>query len=133
MSEVLEVEYRGLNILDEISTVEIALDYQHNAIHIYDRNEVVEPEFNFSTRKYELSEGFFKMAKVLYNKRFFEVPSQAVEQWIDERIWVFYGSKKSILKFDKAGVIEIPKDIFGNGKQIPGGHPLYNKYVLRVI
>lgn len=130
MNELLELEYRGLSIMDEIRTVEIALDHLHNTIHIYDKNEVVEPEFNFSTRQYEMSDGFFKMAKVLYEKRFFESRSQTEEQWIDEWIWLFYGSKKSILKYDRVSVTEIPKALC---KQEDISHPLYNKYVVRVL
>lgn len=132
MNEFLELEYRGLNIMDEISTVEIALDDLHNTIHIYDTNEVVEPEFNFAAKRYEMSNGFFKMARVLYEKRFFKTTSDSVDHWITEREWIFYGSKKSIVKYGGNTVIEIPKEICLNdaNHQLP---QLYKKYVLRVL
>lgn len=129
MSDIFEFEYKGLNILDEISTVEVAIDSLHRTVHIYDTNQVVEPEFNFSTRKYQMSNGFFKMAKVLYDKRFFDTTSQTIEQWVNEWIWLFYGSKRSILSYDGVDVIEIPKEVSENNNN----HHLYKKYILRLL
>ncbi|WP_052130276.1 hypothetical protein [Ureibacillus sinduriensis] len=130
MNELLELEYRGLSIMEEIRTVEIAIDEPKNIIHIYDKNEVIEPEFNFSTKQYQLGDGFFKMAEVLYKKTFFESKSQTVEQWINEWTWLFYGSKKSILKYEGVSITEIPKE---KCKQEHINHPFYNKYLVRVL
>ncbi|MFC7684568.1 aminopeptidase [Ureibacillus sp. GCM10028918] len=132
MNGVFEFEYRGLNIIDEISTVEVALDPVHNAFHIYDTNDVVEPEYSFSLKKYVMSDGFYRMANVLYEKQFFESASQTVEQWISEKTWLFYGSKKSIIKYYGVDIIEISKEecIDEDLNEI---HHLYNKYVMRVL
>ena len=129
---MLELEYRGLNILDEISTVEVAIDAIQKVIHIYDTNQVVEPEYNFSKKKYQTSEGFYKMTKVLYEKRFLELRSQTIAEWVSEITWFFYGSKNSILKYQKDDFVEISKK--GNLQENHQGiQPLYQKYLLRVI
>lgn len=132
MNDIFELEYRGLNLLDEISIVEVAIDKFHKVIHIYDTNHVVEPEFNFSISKYQMSAGFYKMAKILFNKQFFESQIQTEQQWINEITWVFYGSKKSILLYESLNIIEIPKAVSiinGQNKE----HHLYSKYLFRVI
>ncbi|HWK24343.1 MAG TPA: hypothetical protein VNS08_15050 [Ureibacillus sp.] len=132
MSGFFEFEYKGLNILDEVSTVEVAIDDNHQVIHIYDINQVVEPEFNFSTNEFQMSDGFFKMANLIYKKRFSVSPDQTVEQWINEKVWIFYGSKKSIIKYEGSQIVEIPKG-WDLAKENEQGHLLYKKYFLRVI
>ena len=132
MSAIFELEYRGLNLLDEISSVEIAIDQLLKVIHIYDTNQVVEPEFNFSIKQYQLSDGFYKMTKVIYDKKFFVLANHTRTQWINEVIWIFYGSKKSILKYSEGTIIEIPKDEFTYVNDILV-HSLYEKYALRVL
>ena len=132
MSAIFELEYRGLNLLDEICTVEIAMDRLQKVIHIHDTNQVVEPEYNFSIKQFQMSEGFYKMAKIFYNKKFLELQSQTEIQWINEIVWVFYGSKKSIFKYEEEAIIEIPKTQLLNEEQNLT-HGLYTKYVLRVL
>jgi len=132
MKEIFELEYRGLNLFDEISTVEVAIDNQNKVIHIYDINQVVEPEYDFTAKKYQLSEGFYKMAKVLFEKKFLESPYETEAQWMTEITWVFYGSKRSIFKSEGLNLLEIPKAELSyeaeNSEQ-----SLYSKYVLRVL
>ena len=132
MSEIFELEYRGLNILDEISTVEIAIDELNKIIHIYDTNQVVEPEYNFSTKQFQMSDGFLKMSKVLYDKKFFNTQSDTVEHWINQTTWIFYGSRKSIIMYVEENIIEISKDKPTIENQIPRDC-LHTKYVLRIL
>ena len=68
---ILQLEYRGLNLYDLVDTVEIAIDADLQMIHIYDTQQIVEPEYDFSTKSYMLSEGFWKMAKTIKEKQFF--------------------------------------------------------------
>ena len=131
MSEILELEYRGLNLLDEISAVEVAFDLIHKVIHIYDTNQVVEPEFNFTAKKYQMSDGFYQMAKVLYDKRFIATEKQSAEQWRDAMTWVFYGSKKSIIKYEALTSSEIPKEEALNVEN--SNYPFYEKYRSRIL
>lgn len=64
MEQIYQMEYRGLNLFDEISTVELAIDEANKTIHIYDVGQVVTPVFNFDVSAYELSDGFYKMAEI---------------------------------------------------------------------
>ncbi len=70
MEKIYQMEYRGLNLFDEISTVELAIDEENQTIHIFDVGQVVSPPiFNFDVSAYELSDGFYKMADVLRHKK----------------------------------------------------------------
>lgn len=127
------MEYRGLNLLDDISTVELAFDLSAEVIHVFDTNQVVEPEFNFTTKSYQLSDGFYKMAKVLYEKQFI-APSEeeTFESWVKRKTWFFYGSKKSILKYDGTNISKVINLESVNEVQIIKNH-LYKKYLSRLI
>ena len=95
-----EMEYRGLNLLDEINTVEIALDEEKNIIHIFDVNYVIEPIFDFKNSEYSLSEGFYQFAEVLKSKYFFVEKRQMVmRDWIASFTWQFYSSNKTIKSY----------------------------------
>lgn len=105
---MIEFEYRGLNLLDEISTVEIMIDVDSKMVHIYDQNYVVEPEFDFSTKQYRVSHSFYQMTKVLYGKKFVDFHDVSdVEQWINQFTWIFYGSRKFLLIFNGGTVSRI--------------------------
>lgn len=125
MAEFLELEYRGLNIMDEISTVEIAIDSLGKTIHVFDTKQVVEPEFNFSEKSFQMSEGFHKMAEVLYGKGFQDSGDQTIEEWKKSVAWIFYGSRKSILKAENNKIIEMTKAHLVTS-------PLFEKYAKRV-
>jgi len=130
-----EVEYKGLNLLDEVCTIEIALDVDSNTVHIFDTNYVVEPTYHFGRNDYELSEGFFKLAKVLNQKYFFvEKRSQNLEKWIDSLTWIFYSSNKSIKCFHGNTFSIVPlKMIMNQDEQSLNDEKLYPKYVSRLI
>ena len=78
-----ELEYKGLNLFDEIGAVEIALNAKHQTIHVYDTAQIVEPEYHFASKNYVLSEGFYKMATVLMQKQFFEKKLEQSLQRLD--------------------------------------------------
>lgn len=107
--KIQELEYKGLNLLDVVGTVEIAIDAINKTIHIFDVEHIVAPEFHFQSKSYVLSEGFFKMANVLKQKQFFlENSEEKLEQWIELHEWIFYSSKQSI-KMYRNGLIEVHK------------------------
>ena len=98
---ILQLEYRGLNLYDLVDTVEIAIDADLQMIHIYDTQQIVEPEYDFSTKSYMLSEGFWKMAKTIKEKQFFlENEESNLEMWITPFKWVFYSSNQLIKVFE---------------------------------
>ncbi|MGN7114870.1 hypothetical protein [Lysinibacillus odysseyi] len=98
--QLSEMEYKGLNLMDEISTVEIALDEEKSIIHIFDTNYVIEPIFDFVSREYVLSEGFYQFAEVLKSKYFFvEKRQMPIHDWIGSFTWQFYGSNQTVKSY----------------------------------
>ena len=130
-----EMEYKGLNLLDEVCTIEIALDVEYGTVHIFDTNYVVEPTYHFGRKEYELSEGFFKLAQVLKQKYFFvEKNSEDLEKWIKSLTWIFYSSNQSIKCFqgNTFSIISV-KTIVNEDEQSLIAEKLYPKYVKRLI
>lgn len=105
--QILELEYRGLNLMDVVKTVEVAIDAKNNIIHIYDTEHIVEPEYHFQTKSYKLSEGFFKMANVLKRKQFFlNNHEENTELWVEQYTWIFYCSNQTI-KYYRGGKMSV--------------------------
>ena len=99
---ILQLEYRGLNLYDLVDTVEIAIDVDLQRIHIYDTQHIVEPEYDFLSKSYILSEGFWKMAKIIREKQLFlENDESNLNLWITPFKWVFYSSNQTIKVFEE--------------------------------
>lgn len=111
MEQIYQMEYRGLNLFDEISTVELAIDEQRQSIHIFDAGQVVSPIFNFDVSAYELSEGFYKMADILRHKRILTNNQQGsdwtLSEWLITNNAYFYVPKQRIKKYVQGSIIEI--------------------------
>ncbi|WP_052344299.1 hypothetical protein [Bacillus ndiopicus] len=97
---LMKLEYRGLNIFDEISSVEVAFDVAASTIHIVDTDMTVAPTYNFVKKQDELSEGFLKMAEVLYQKRYLKAEAESLQQWIDSVTWQFYGLDDAVKTYE---------------------------------
>ncbi|KUF34515.1 MULTISPECIES: hypothetical protein [Lysinibacillus] len=111
MEKIYQMEYRGLNLFDEISTVELAIDEEKQTIHIFDVGQVVSPIFNFDVSAYELSDGFYKMADVLRHKKIL-TNHQAdnnvtLSEWLIMNNAYFYIPQKRIKKYMQGSIIEI--------------------------
>lgn len=105
--QLSEIEYKGLNLNEEICTVEIALDEGLNVIHVFDVNYVVEPVYDFANKKYELNEGFYLLAEVLKPKYFFvEKREKEIAEWIASFTWQFYGSNQ-VIKSYREGIFSL--------------------------
>lgn len=111
MKQIYQMEYRGLNIFDEISTVELAIDEEQHTLHIFDPGEVVVPIFNFDVSAYELSENFYKMADVLRHKRILTAQELTVEctlsNWLMKNNAYFYIPNKRVRKYVDGCIMEI--------------------------
>jgi len=111
VEQIYQMEYRGLNLLDEISSVELAIDEQGQTIHIFDAGQVVSPIFNFDVSAYELSEGFYKMADILRHKRILTNYQQGsdwtLSEWLNTNNVYFYVPKQRIKKYVQGSIIEI--------------------------
>lgn len=122
-----QMEYRGLNLHDVIGSVEIAIDADLNTIHIYDTDHIVEPEYDFLTKNFKLSEGFWKMAGVMKEKQLFlSNDEKRLDRWIESFKWVFYSSGLSI-KIYKQGVMVDYKIGYIDNEKL-----LYEKYFSRL-
>ncbi|KEK12073.1 hypothetical protein VO178_18645 [Lysinibacillus fusiformis] len=111
MDKIYQMEYRGLNLFDEISTVELAIDEEKQTIHIYDIGQVVSPIFNFDVSAYELSDGFYKMADILRHKKIL-TNQQAdsdltLSEWLIKNNAYFYIPNKRIKKYVQGSIVEI--------------------------
>jgi len=111
MEQIYQMEYRGLNLFDEISTVELAIDEEGQTIHIFDAGQVVSPIFNFDVSAYELSDGFYKMAHILRLKRILtnQQPGNelTLSEWLITNTAYFYIPQKRIKKYAQGSIKEI--------------------------
>jgi len=111
MEKIYQMEYRGLNLFDEISTVELAIDEKGQTIHIFDVGQVVSPIFNFDVSAYELSDGFYKMADILRHKHILtnQQPNRelTLSEWLIKNTAYFYMPQKRIKKYALGSIIEI--------------------------
>ena len=124
---IQQMEYRGLNLNDVIGSVEIAIDANLNTIHIYDTDHIVEPEYDFLTKNFKLSEGFWKMAGIIKEKQLFlSNDEKNLDRWIVSFKWVFYSSGQSI-KIYKQGVMVNYKIGYIDNEKL-----LYEKYFSRL-
>lgn len=124
---IQQMEYKGLNLHDVIGSVEIAIDGDLNTIHIYDTDHIVEPEYDFLTKNFKLSEGFWKMAGLIKEKQLFlSNDEKRLDRWIESFKWVFYSSGQSI-KIYKQGVM-----VGHNISYIDNEKLLYEKYFSRL-
>ncbi|AWE08028.1 aminopeptidase [Lysinibacillus sp. 2017] len=132
--KIQELEYRGINLMDVVGTVEIAIDADRMTVHVFDTQQIVEPEYHFQTKSYTLSEGFFKLAIVLKQKQFFlESKDENLEQWIDLHTWIFYCSNQSIKKYGQGEMTVIQKEQFKQWIDQPEASlEYYPKYFLRL-
>ncbi|MFJ7697129.1 hypothetical protein [Lysinibacillus fusiformis] len=128
MEKIYQMEYRGLNLFDEISTVELAIDEEKQTIHIYDIGQVVSPIFNFDVSAYELSDGFYKMADILRHKKIL-TNQQAnsdvtLSEWLIKNNAYFYIPNKRIKKYIQGSIVEIVDQTMEQA--------LFDEYVQRV-
>ena len=128
--KIQELEYKGLNLLDVVGTVEIAIDTINKTIHVYDVQQIVEPEYHFQSKAFVLSDGFFNMARVLKQKQFFlDHYEEHLEQWIELHQWIFYSSNQSI-KIYRNGKIVVNN--LTDSESIEQQEIYYPKYFLRL-
>ncbi|WP_144787372.1 hypothetical protein [Lysinibacillus fusiformis] len=128
MEKIYQMEYRGLNLFDEISTVELAIDEEKQTIHIYDIGQVVSPIFNFDVSAYELSDGFYKMSDILRHKKIL-TNQQAnsdvtLSEWLIKNNAYFYIPNKRIKKYIQGSIVEIVDQTMEQA--------LFDEYVQRV-
>ncbi|MER1986037.1 MAG: aminopeptidase [Solibacillus sp.] len=128
MKKYAQIQYQGLNLLDEVGTVEIAIDYELGIVHVYDTQQIVAPEYDFQMKNYRLTDSFYKMAAIIRQKNFLSRAEQAtLEQWVEKSTWYFYGITPVIKRYAKSTMTTEP---MGTSKY---KDEFYTKYIERLI
>lgn len=132
--QLSELEYKGLDLCDKVTTVEIAINERRNVVHIFDLNQVVEPTYNFQKKAFELNDGFFTFVEVLKSKYFFvEKRDLPLSDWIESLTFQFYCSKRSIKTYKKETLsIKDVMDYISCTDEELIQRELYPKYVKRL-
>ncbi|ATP41102.1 aminopeptidase [Solibacillus sp. R5-41] len=130
-----ELEYKGLNLMDKVGTVELAINADLKVIHVFDTQQIVDPEYDFQTKNYRLSDGFFKMAHVLMQKSFLEKSiEEPLHSWVDSITWFFYGSKNAVKAYKNKVMLVVPFSEFTHlNEQQLIDKSYYPKYVSRLL
>lgn len=130
-----ELEYKGLNLLDQVGTVELAINAQLKVIHVYDTQQIVDPEYDFQTKNYRLSDGFFQMASVLMQKQFIDATKDGqCQTWVDTITWLFYGSRNCVKAYKNKEMSVVQVEQFSQSSEqqwMEQGY--YSKYVYRIL
>lgn len=130
-----ELEYKGLNLMDQVGTVELAINTDLKVIHVYDTQQIVDPEYDFQTKNYRLTDGFFKMANVLLQKQLLGENKEKHFQFeVDSFTWIFYGSINAVKAYKNKEMIFVPPGELSqlNEKQLID-QSYYPKYVFRLL
>ncbi len=127
MMGILELEYKALNLMDQVCTVEVAFDPDNVTIHIFDLEQAVYPMYQFSNATFVVNDEFPKMEKLLLEKQFFTFKNNDKEnEWERTLRWIFYSPEKAIQ-------VLIGNSIYSEQLNF-GGHNvvLYEKYCSRL-
>ena len=105
----ISFEYKALNLMDQIETIEITLDYEHRTIHILDVNGITYPMYNSKNKEYVCSEEFLSLAKAVKEKYLAKTFFELVENSYN---WVIYSRKNRILihETNQKVIVEIHTD-----------------------
>lgn len=127
---IQQLEYKGLNLMDIVGTVELAIDAKNSTIHVFDVQQIVEPEYEFVTKSYILSEGFYKMAAVIKAKPLFLSGKElTLDGWVQAHRWVFYCSKQTVKQYENGNMTVYHKAQF---LELGASGNYYSNYILRL-
>ncbi|MGE7023994.1 aminopeptidase [Solibacillus cecembensis] len=130
-----ELEYKGLNLMDQVGTVELAINTDLKVIHVFDTQQIVDPEYDFQTKNYRLTDSFFKMANVLLQKQLLEENKEKYFQsGVDSYTWIFYGSINAVKAYKNKEMIFVPSgELTQLNEQQLMDQSYYPKYVFRLL
>ncbi|MEG0386594.1 MAG: aminopeptidase [Solibacillus sp.] len=130
-----ELEYKGLNLMDQVGTVELAIHAKLKMIHVYDTQQIVDPEYDFRTKNYRLTDEFFKMAQVLMQKSFLEKNIEdSLQSWVDSITWIFYSSKNAVKAYKNKEMLVLHfSELAQMDEQQLFDKNYYPKYVTRLL
>ena len=98
---VEKFQYQALNLMDEVSTVEVGVDYNSSSVHLLDMSAAIYPMFEYSTKNFIMNEEFLKMVKVLSSKQLISKSKDGVKGFrFEDYLYYFYTPNKPIRKLD---------------------------------
>lgn len=135
MTKLNELAYQARNVMDAICTVEVAFDAAHTTIHIFDTQQAVEPEYNFATKQFVLSEAFWPMAETLAAKGFLPMyDTETTADWVARITWHFYSSKQTIKTFENAVMTTVmAHSVMQNEHENYNEKAYYHRYVKKLL
>lgn len=98
MSTYFKLMYTGRNLMDELATVEIAIDRAAERIHVLDAHYVCEPQYDAVKKAYSFSDETMQMARVLFQKEIICSEIVNFNDWVKKVDWVFYCSKPLLIR-----------------------------------
>ena len=111
MSTYFKLMYSGRNLMDELATVEIAIDVAAERIHVFDAYYVCEPQYDAVKKAYSFSDETTQMARVLFKKEIICSEIVNFNDWVKKVDWVFYCSKSLLLRCLGGEFLTYPKEI----------------------
>lgn len=100
MNPVLHMEYKALNLLDEVCSVEIAIMEDKRELHILDIHKAVSPVYHFGRQAYEFTDDFYRMIQVLMSKKILfsnNCKEMDEEQWLHQNTIYFYSENSNVI------------------------------------
>lgn len=128
MRRLTELQYQGLNLVDEVGTVEVAIDPEKQVIHVYDTQQIVAPEYDFKIKNYVLTDSFFKMASIIKQKNFLEQQEGLLTmEWVEKVTWIFYSITTNLKLYENGNMV------IENINSLARKDHFYAKYVERIV
>jgi hypothetical protein len=92
-------QYQALNLMDEICTVEVTVDYEKMVVHLFDFSGAIYPIYDYASQSFVINDEFEKMLHVLSNKYLMRKRDQVNERFrFEDFKWIFYTPQKPIRK-----------------------------------
>ena len=92
-------QYQALNLMDEICTVEVTVDYEKMVVHLLDSSGAIYPTYDYVSKSFVINDEFEKMLHVLSNKYLMRKRDQVNERFrFEDFKWIFYTPQKPIRK-----------------------------------
>lgn len=92
-------QYQALNLMDEICTVEVTVDYEKMIVHLFDSSGAIYPTYDYVSQSFVINDEFEKMLNVLANKYLMRKRNQVNERFrFEDFMWIFYTPQKPIRK-----------------------------------
>ncbi|MEE1133068.1 MAG: hypothetical protein UHX00_15730 [Caryophanon sp.] len=110
MNTYFKLMYTGRNLMDELATVEIAIDVEAKRIHLFDAHYVCEPQYDAVKKAYSFSDETTQLARVLFEKEIVCKEIVKFDDWVRKIDWVFYCSKPLLLRCLNGEFLTYPKE-----------------------